>query len=73
MPPPVAAITEEALDVDDAAMLEEHYENEGDDFAMAFNPNAPAGGDGDDATSIGGAPERPTEADMNRKNDRDDW
>jgi hypothetical protein len=72
MPPPVAAMmtetTDDALDVDDAAMLEEHYENEGDDFAMAFNPNAPAAGDGDDATSIGGAPERPTD-----RNDRDDW
>jgi hypothetical protein len=74
MPPPMQAQTQdEALEVGDEAMLEEHYENEGDDFAMAFNPNAAPGGDGDDATSIGGAPERPTEADMNRRNDRDDW
>lgn len=64
---------DDALDVEDAAMLEEQYETEGNDFAMAFNPNAPVAGDGDDATSIGAAPERPTEADMNRRNDRDDW
>jgi hypothetical protein len=51
-------------------MLEEHYENEGDDFAMAFNPNA--GHEGEE-TAIGQAPERPTEADLGRNNDRDDW
>lgn len=75
MPPPVGEHTEEALDVDEAAMLEEHYENEGDDFAMSFNPNAGAAGDGEDSTSIGAAPERPTEADMGGRgrNDRDDW
>jgi len=72
MPPPTET-HDDALEVGDEAMLEEHYENEGDDFAMSFNPNAGAAGDGDDATSIGGAPERPTEADMNRRNDRDDW
>ena len=59
------------LDVDDSAMLEEHYENEGDDFAMAFNPNAV--GHEAEETAIGQAPERPTEADMGRNNDRDDW
>ena len=68
MPPPM----QEELDVEDAAMLEEQYENEGDDFAMAFNPGA--GGDGE-STAIGGAPERPTEADMGRRcgNNNDDW
>jgi hypothetical protein len=64
---------DEALEVGDEAMLEEHYENEGDDFAMSFGAGKAPAGDGDDATSIGGAPERPTEADMNRRNDRDDW
>jgi hypothetical protein len=48
-------------------MLEEQYETEGNDFAMPFN----AGGESE-ATSIGGAPERPTEADMGG-NGRDDW
>ena len=46
----------EEMAVDDAEMLEEHYENEGDDFAMPFNASG-----GDDSTAIGGAPERPTD------------
>jgi hypothetical protein len=72
MPPPMHGQThDDALEVGDEAMLEEHYESEGDDFAMSFA--AGQGGDGDDATSIGGAPERPTEAEMNSRNDRDDW
>lgn len=71
-PPPgrmqAQAETEEV--VDDAAMLdEEAYENEGNDFAMAFG--AGGGADAGEATSIGAAPERPTEADLGR--DRDDW
>ncbi|MBS1118908.1 MAG: hypothetical protein H6Q90_1136 [Deltaproteobacteria bacterium] len=39
-PPPLAAFdpADEALDVDEGALIEEsHYENEGDDFAMAFD------------------------------------
>ena len=66
------ADSHDALDVDDAALLDESsYENEGSDFAMPFN----AAGDGAEATSIGGAPERPTEADMGGRggNGRDDW
>ena len=68
MPPPLANTIDDAVDVDDSAMLEEQYETEGNDFSMPFNA---AGGDGE-ATSIGGAPERPTEADMGG-NGRDDW
>ena len=50
-------------------MLEEQYENEGDDFAMRFGSN---GGEESESTSIGHAPERPTEADMGG-NGRGDW
>ena len=57
-PPPMLA--DDVQEVDDAAMLDENaYENEGADFAMNFPGGAP-GGDGE-ATSIGGAPERPTD------------
>jgi hypothetical protein len=69
MPPPLQASTiDDAVDVDDAAMLEEQYETEGSDFAMGFNQH----GDDGESTSIGQAPERPTEADMGG-NGRDDW
>ena len=64
MPPPLQANTiDDAVDVDDAAMLEEQYENEGSDFAMSFgNQNAD-----DSQTAIGNAPERPTDpSDFNR-------
>jgi hypothetical protein len=63
-PPPLAPSAEtydetrdsvDALDVDGALIEEAQYENEGDDFAMAFG-SAPAAGDGDDSTSIGSAP-----------------
>ncbi len=69
MPPPLQANTvDDAMDVDDAAMLEEQYDNEGSDFAMGFGNQADDG----ESTSIGQAPERPTEADMGG-NGRDDW
>jgi len=54
VPPPL----QQEMDVEDAEMLEEQYENEGDDFAMSFGAK---NADADDATSIGGAPERPTD------------
>jgi hypothetical protein len=55
-PPPLAAPLEDSLDVDDAALLEEtHYENEGDDFAMAFAGTAPPA-DEEDSTAIGHQP-----------------
>ena len=62
IPPPLAAPdhgdhgdTHDALEVEDSAMLDESaYENEGDDFAMGFG----GGGDGDNATAIGGPPQR---------------
>lgn len=71
IPPPLEMHDEE---VGDAEMLEEHYETEGSDFAMPFN----AGGGEGEATSIGGAPERPTDENMGGRggrggNGRDDW
>jgi hypothetical protein len=66
----MAQMQDEELDVDSAALLEEHYDNEGADYGMAFGQG---GGGEAEATSIGGAPERPTEADMKRRDDRDDW
>lgn len=56
IPPPLAQPdTHDALEVEDSAMLDESaYENEGDDFAMGFS----GGGDGDNATAIGGPPQR---------------
>jgi hypothetical protein len=60
----MAAAVEEEVS---AEMLDEGaYENEGNDYAMNFN-----GERSDEATSIGGAPERPTEADLG--NNREDW
>lgn len=74
VPPPLATV-DDALDVEDGAMLEEQYDNEGNDFAMAFG-NQTLDNEGEQ-TSIGGAPERPTEMDMGRGgrggNGRDDW
>jgi hypothetical protein len=69
-PPPLEMHDEE---VGDAEMLEEHYENEGSDFAMNFNAGG-GGGEGE-ATSIGGAPERPTDENMGGRggNGRDNW
>jgi len=58
-PARTAAAHDDIHEVDDAAMLDEGaYENEGNDFAMAFG-----GGQENEseATSIGGAPERPTD------------
>ncbi|HEY4241643.1 MAG TPA: hypothetical protein VGM88_17600 [Kofleriaceae bacterium] len=55
VPPPLDRPSDDSLDVDEAALLEEsHYENEGDDFAMAFAGDAPPH-DGE-STAIGGAP-----------------
>lgn len=58
-PPPLAPLSEESLDVDESALIEEsHYENEGDDFAMAFGsagPGAPVDHDAE-STAIGNAP-----------------
>jgi hypothetical protein len=53
VPPPLAA-SDDMHEVDDAEMLDEQYENEGQDFAMQF------GGDVE-STAIGNAPERPTD------------
>ena len=55
VPPPLEMEADSGLHEVEAEMLEEQYENEGNDFAMSF------GGDGGDSTAIGGAPERPTD------------
>lgn len=67
VPPPLM----EEMAVDDAEMLEEHYETEGSDYAMGFGNEAPAG----EETAIGEAPERPTDPnDYNGgRGGRDDW
>lgn len=65
-PPPLEA-HEDVHEVDDAAMLDEGaYENEGNDFAMSFGSGG--GGEGEE-TSIGGAPERPTDPSGGRGED----
>lgn len=67
-PPPLMDAThDEVHEVEDAAMLDEGaYDNEGNDFAMHFGSNG--GGEGE-ATSIGGAPERPTDPNGGRGED----
>jgi hypothetical protein len=82
MPMPLAA-PEESLDdhmeVDEAAMIDEqHYENEGDDFALAFNAATAGQHEEGDSTMIGGAPERPSEptdptGGRGGPPDREDW
>ncbi len=56
VPPPLAPVDTRDEEVDEAALLEEaHYENEGDDFAMAFGGGQPAEQDFE-STSIGSPP-----------------
>ena len=55
-------------EIGDDGLLEEQYESEGGDFAMAFG-----GQPGDDSTAIGSAPERPTDNDMSGRGGKDDW
>ncbi len=57
-PPPLAPPPDTHEDVDAAALIDEaHYENEGDDFALAFPAGAAAPAlDADESTSIGSAP-----------------
>jgi hypothetical protein len=55
-PAPEPELHEEAIAVDDAALLEEaHYENEGSDFALAFDRLQQHDGE---STTIGGPPSR---------------
>ncbi len=60
VPPPLAPAqdTRDEEIEESAALIEEaHYENEGDDFAMSFNGQAPPPAEQDDeSTSIGSAP-----------------
>jgi hypothetical protein len=60
IPPPLAAVDtqDDPMDVDSAALLEEHFENEGDDFAMAFDART-QGAHEAEATAIGMAPSPP--------------
>jgi hypothetical protein len=58
-PPPRAspmplAPAEDSMEVEDAAMLEDHYDNEGSDFAMAF------GNEEAESTALGSPPEKTT-------------
>jgi hypothetical protein len=55
-PPPLADVTaDDSLDVDDSALLEEaQYDNEGNDFAMAFGGNVERD---EESTTLGQAPE----------------
>jgi hypothetical protein len=66
--PPPAPGQGEPLEVSDELLDEAAYENEGNDFAMAFG-----GGAEPEPTAIADAPERPTEMDMGDRNDREDW
>jgi hypothetical protein len=78
-PPPLAA-AEEPLDVDESALIEEaHYENEGDDFGIAFGAKA---GDDGESTSIGGPPiarasehtiDEVEDAPASKSNRNEDW
>ena len=67
-PPPLMDATQDDVhEVDDAAMLDDAaYETEGNDFAMSFGNT---GGDEAEATSIGDAPERPTNPNGGRGED----
>ena len=68
-PAPLMDAHDDVHEVDDAAMLDDAvYENEGSDFAMSFG-NTGGGGDEAEATSIGGAPERPTNPNGGRGED----
>jgi hypothetical protein len=54
-PPPLADTSDDSLDVDEAALLEEaSYDNEGDDYAMNFG----AVERDEESTTLGSAPER---------------
>ena len=66
-PPPLAAVDD--MEVSDAEMLEEQYDNEGSDFAMSFGQHQ-----NDDQTAIGDDPGRPTAPRINNgRGGRDDW
>jgi hypothetical protein len=59
VPPPLAPVDTRDDEVEEAALIEEEaqYENEGDDFAMAFGGQPPPEAEAaDESTSIGTAP-----------------
>jgi len=76
-PPPRAspmplAPAEYSMEVEDAAMLEDHYENEGNDFAMSFQPEEA------ESTALGSPPEKTTldhdpGASKSKKKSNYDW
>lgn len=74
MPPPLA-LGDDMQEVDETALLEEQYENEGQDFAMGFGNQA----SDDSETAIGNAPERATDPSdfqgggRGGRGGRDDW
>jgi hypothetical protein len=63
--PPPLALGDEMQEVDETALLEEQYDNEGQDFAMAFGNQA----SDDSQTAIGNAPGEG----RGGRSDRDDW
>ena len=76
-PPPLqsAETMEDSLDVGDDALLEEQYENEGDDFAMNFGGSVEQDAE---STTLGQAPERDsfggsTEFDPPSKQNKKPW
>jgi hypothetical protein len=56
VPPPLAPVETRDEDVDAALLEEAHYENEGDDFAMAFGAAVNESEESDESTSIGTPP-----------------
>jgi len=64
--PPPLSTSDEGLDVEEAALLEEASYSEGDDFVTSFGANLPDDGE---STSIGSAP-RPSENTIDEDDDR---
>jgi hypothetical protein len=64
--PPPLALGDEMQEVDETALLEEQYENEGQDFAMSFGGNQASD---DSQTAIGNTPGEG----RGGRSDRDDW
>ncbi len=61
VPPPLAPVETRDDEVEEAALIEEaHYENEGDDFAMAFSAAVNEGAEEADESTAIGTPPPPT-------------
>jgi hypothetical protein len=63
VPPPLAPVETRDDEVEEASLIEEaHYENEGDDFAMAFNAAVNEGAEEPDESTAIGTPPPPVAA-----------